>query len=764
MTSPNRGNFSQFSFANVSLSQSSALEIWQSLRVAIEEIHAGNTSKLRYEELYRNAYTLVLHKHGDILYSGVQECISNKLQSTAAELLKCSNDNLIESLVEAFNHHKITMSMIRDILMYLDKTYSKQHKLVVIYEMGLYLFRDQIIRHPQLNPKIKAILLDWVYRERIGEVVDRVLMKNCLSMLVDCNGNHNNQPLEVYEKDFEKDFLLQTRQFYQSEASNFISENTVPDYLRKIEQRIREEENRADSYLDKSTKSKLRVAIVEELINKYAQRLVDDSRTGCVAMFQNNQIEDLNRMYTLFSLFTREQKCLDYIRDSMSKLVKKTGTDIVSDKENIKNPNLFVQSVLDCRLKYQTIVEQSFKNDRVFSRCLKESLEYFINFDSRAAQFLSLYIDDMLKKKLKAISDSDVEVKLNQVISIFRYLQDKDIFEDFYKQHLAARLLTGTSINTEIEKLMIGKLKAECGHQFTSRLEGMFKDMELSQNLMKKYSNEQTVKSNALPATELQVTILTTGFWPLPTSPDIILPTEAKGAIEHFQRFYTTIHSGRRLAWQSNLGSAELRCQFDGGKKELIVHTYQMCILMLFNQGTVYSYAEIAKLTNIPELELSRHLLSLAHPQVKILKKNPNTKAIAPDHKFMYNKQYTSKLYRNKIPLLSKAAAGLAPASGGNDALINNSEVETTSSSAADANVPAAVLEARKNGVEAAIVRIMKSRKTLEHNNLMAEVVKQLSSKFPTEPSFIKKRIESLIEREYIERDKENRRIYHYLA
>jgi len=59
--------------------------------------------------------------------------------------------------------------------------------------------------------------------------------------------------------------------------------------------------------------------------------------------------------------------------------------------------------------------------------------------------------------------------------------------------------------------------------------------------------------------------------------------------------------------------------------------------------------------------------------------------------------------------------------------------------------------------VEAAIVRIMKSRRSLDHNALIAEVAKQLNDKFTADPAFIKKRIESLIEREYLERDPQNR-------
>jgi len=56
----------------------------------------------------------------------------------------------------------------------------------------------------------------------------------------------------------------------------------------------------------------------------------------------------------------------------------------------------------------------------------------------------------------------------------------------------------------------------------------------------------------------------------------------------------------------------------------------------------------------------------------------------------------------------------------------------------------------------------MKTRKNLPHNQLMAELLHQI--KFPAKPPDLKKRIESLIEREYIERDSENPSIYNYLA
>jgi cullin-4 len=64
--------------------------------------------------------------------------------------------------------------------------------------------------------------------------------------------------------------------------------------------------------------------------------------------------------------------------------------------------------------------------------------------------------------------------------------------------------------------------------------------------------------------------------------------------------------------------------------------------------------------------------------------------------------------------------------------------------------------------IDAAVVRIMKARKTIDHRDLMGEVMAQL--KFPSSSSDVKKRVESLIEREYMERVEGDRSRYNYLA
>ena len=81
--------------------------------------------------------------------------------------------------------------------------------------------------------------------------------------------------------------------------------------------------------------------------------------------------------------------------------------------------------------------------------------------------------------------DGESEVELDRLMMLFRFVLAKDVFEIFYKNHLAKRLILGKSRSREFERRMVSKLKEECGANFTNKLEGMFKDIDLSRDIMK---------------------------------------------------------------------------------------------------------------------------------------------------------------------------------------------------------------------------------------------------------------------------------------
>lgn len=187
-----------------------------------------------------------------------------------------------------------------------------------------------------------------------------------------------------------------------------------------------------------------------------------------------------------------------------------------------------------------------------------------------------------------------------------------------------------------------------------------------------------------------------------------------------------------------NISSAPVR------KHLFQVSTYQMAILMLFNSYEKITMETIMNETDINEKDLTRALQSLAmgKPSQRVLIKSPKTKDIGPHHEFSINESYTSKLYRVKIqPITTKGE--------------NEPERRKTKDK---------VEEDRKHEIEAALVRIMKARKQLTHNKLIMEVTNQLRPRFLPSPILIKKRIECLIEREYLARTPEDRNTYNYVA
>ena len=106
------------------------------------------------------------------------------------------------------------MVMVRDsICMYMDRTYVAQKKEKPVYDLGLQIFRETIWEKEEVRGRLQHILLDNVLKERNGQLIDRSLMKNVLAMLLEI-GQDGSQ---VYERDFEKQFLQSTKDFYRSE-------------------------------------------------------------------------------------------------------------------------------------------------------------------------------------------------------------------------------------------------------------------------------------------------------------------------------------------------------------------------------------------------------------------------------------------------------------------------------------------------------------------------------------------------------------------
>lgn len=74
-------------------------------------------------------------------------------------------------------------------------------------------------------------------------------------------------------------------------------------------------------------------------------------------------------------------------------------------------------------------------------------------------------------------------------MTVFKYVEDKDVFQKFYSKMLAKRLVHDTSASDDAEGSMISKLKEACGFEYTSKLQRMLTDMSLSKELNDAFKN-----------------------------------------------------------------------------------------------------------------------------------------------------------------------------------------------------------------------------------------------------------------------------------
>ncbi|KND02992.1 uncharacterized protein SPPG_08979 [Spizellomyces punctatus DAOM BR117] len=782
-------------------------ETWERLSTAIKEIYKRNAGVLSFEELYRNAYNMVLNKQGDKLYNGVRDVVTEHLQQVARDFVVPSfpqmapgggmtgGTEFLKTVKNVWEDHTTCMLMIRDILMYMDRVYVKAANLAPVYDLGLDLFRDVVQRSPDypISRHLIATLLYHIRLERDGEVIDRLVLKNIIDMLLGLSEprgpTRTRNDKTVYVTDFEETFLESSREFYRLEGQVFLQQCDATEYLKKAERRLQEEEQRIANYLASTTEPKIRQVLEEELLQRHVKAVIEMENSGLVAMLSNDKYNDLSRMYHLFSRVSNghaemRHNASSYVEGlarainetyggmgeaadpstiaTSASLAKASEQDVEASAASTQqaNPTQWVERILALKDKFDKILEQSFANDRHFETDINAAIERSINQNRKAPEFVSLFIDENLRKGLKGKTEIEVDSLLDKTVTLFRFIEEKDVFERYYKQHLAKRLLLGRSVSEDAEKNMIGKLKVECGCQFTVKLEGMFNDMRLAADTMGDFrshlANSITAPKN-MP--ELYVNVLTSTFWPMNTATSgdtCVFPTEITAAMDHFQRFYHSRHSGRRLTWLTHIGSADIKANFDKGRKEINVSTYAMVLLVgIFNKladGQSISYDRIREESSIPDHDLKRTLQSLSVAKHRILLKSTKGRDISPSDHFKVNTGFTSQLHKIKIQQISATSGSSSSAS-------NSMETD-----AERADTLEKVDEARKHQVEACIVRIMKSRKRMDHNNLVAEVVKQLSARFSPSPLMVKKRVEGLIEREYLERDKSDRKIYNYLA
>lgn len=235
---------------------------------------------------------------------------------------------------------------------YLNRYWVKRQKeegrknIYNVYTLALVQWRDHMFRQVQSKRILSDAVLKQITQQRNGEVIDTGLTKRVVDSFVSLGVDENDttqQNVDVYKREFEVAFLDVTERYYKTESAAFVTANSVTDYMRKAETRLKEEEDRVEMYLHPSTRAKLIQKCETVLIREHAQLLWDE--------FENLLVEqkgdDLARMYSLLS---RTPEGLDPLRKTFEEHIKRKGAAAVDKVVGTEPDALVSLASLRCRV------------------------------------------------------------------------------------------------------------------------------------------------------------------------------------------------------------------------------------------------------------------------------------------------------------------------------------------------------------------------------------------------------------------------------
>lgn len=284
-----------------------------------------------------------------------------------------------------------------------DKAYTQQQALPTVYDAGLQLFLSHIVRsttHP-IHLHLITTLLAQVQLERDGLTIQRSTVAECVDFLQRLENPARVGGRSVYATDFEPEFLRRSGEFYKHEAMSQLVVGDSSAYLRNVERRLSEENDRTAHYLSTNTSVPLQALLVDQLLTPHLQAIMRMPGTGLVAMLDGDKIADLRRLYVLF-LRVPADAGKDALRLALRDSVEARGKAInesalavaappPEDEEEKADPKgkgkakapssgstalsqalRWVQDVLDLKDKFDAILEQAFGGDKQVQASINE--------------------------------------------------------------------------------------------------------------------------------------------------------------------------------------------------------------------------------------------------------------------------------------------------------------------------------------------------------------------------------------------------------
>lgn len=650
------------------------------------------------------------------------------------------------------------------------KTLNNNNEVSLVRKLMLDSWNQNIFM--EIKQKLQDSAMKLVQAERNGESFDSQLVIGVRESYVNLCSNSADK-LFIYRENFEAAYMQATAEFYKVKADEYLSENGVQAYMVFADTKLKEEEARAERYLEPGSGS---VATLTKCCEKV---LVSDHLptllVECTPLIRAGETQKLQLMFRLLDRV--ENGVAPLLRDLEEHIVSAGLADMVSSADIIiSDSEKYVERLLELFKKFSILVSEAFLDhprfltarDKAFKIVVNDTtvfkLELTSNMasrgpklstpESKCPELLANYCDMLLRKTplSKRLTSEQIETKMKDVLLVLKYIENKDVFMKYHKAHLTRRLILDSSADSEKEEDMVEWLR-EVGMpaDYVNKLARMFQDIKVSEDLNIQFRSD-TSKHDAI-----NIKILNAGAWARGSERvTVSLPLELEDYIPEVEDFYKKKHSGRKLQWYHHMSNGTITFANAMGKFDLDVTTFQMAVLFTWNRRPLekITFDNLSLATELPDSELRRTLWSLvSFPKLKkqLICYEPmvqNPKDFGDLTTFWINQEFT--LIKNgKVQRRGKLS------------MIGRLQLSTERSQIEDNH---SIVQLRILRTQEAIIKILKMRKRISNSALQSELVEILKNMFLPSKKMIKEQLEWLIEHKYMKRDDDDINTFIYMA
>ena len=723
--------------------------------------------ELDFQLAYSKCHEICLNRMAKELYMGITKLLTKIITSYQESLSKCSQEDFLCNLNQIYQFFSEKMIQISDTLSYLERVkqkYSSFNEEPVLF-MGHQLFYQIVVFEGSLKNKILNSIKSEYCKIRNGDSSNLNNFIIFFKIMIE-----KKYRASFYEIDILPLIKSETKEFYEKYSNDFRAnianiENKadtqlcIKTYIEKAMMFLETEEKILKEIEEKPVilnivMDNLIISHFELLFKKGAKRFFTQNDTSSFSLFYNlifnHQVENsesnINQFYTLFS-------------EMLQKFLNKLSNTFVTFKQNqtVEYFNFlqYVESLCELKQKCSFFIKESMYNNEKVEHIVKNLFEKVVNQNRQFLFSFVKLVHDEIKLNQKLRSNAKIKDFLDKFFTIFKLINDKDLFENEYRKCLSKRLIRNASMIKEMEVDFYRIMKKESGSSYVKKIENMMHDIFNSQTINFDFSLNNK-KNNINLGLDFYIKVVSQDNWPLEkhlilnfsseqnknkeltnASYNIKgLPESISKCIKEFTSFYYGKFTNRFISFVPELSWAELFVRLNSKTYTFIVSTQQLILLMLYNSKKEYEIEKIKELTDFTDDKLIETYLPLIKNNVLLLKNN----------KLSLNISFISK--ESKMNLNYKC----------------KDKTKAKEEDKKDKEVSHFILEDRKYQIDASIIHVLKKYRKLSFDDLKNKVTLEVKNYFIPEITLLKQRLDNLIDRNFIERDQNNLDTYIYIA